>query len=217
MKKLNTLLLAIGMLSGAVFAQTSGYEEVIYVVQQQNRTVVPEENLDVVCADAKLFFGGRDVLGAASSDLYSVTVEGTNGSVIDDDVTKVGEIDGCQDVGGAEMERVEWPTYDWGLISLLTLNGKQYTVTGSSRLRNDPDPGFPGEGMFMSGTTGTIFERFEMGVVPQVVGSMTANSITIPGEDGTYSTQSLFTIRLYGEPIPVNPLEEYWKSLGYGL
>jgi hypothetical protein len=215
MKKLNTVLLAIAILPGAVFAQTPDYEGVIYVVQQQNTTAAPDEALDELCAGAKLFLGGRAVVGAARSDLYSVTLDGTDGSILTDDVAKVGEIAGCTGVGGPEMERVEWPTRDFGQVAQLTLHGKQYTVTGSSRLRTNPDPGFPGEGMFLSGMTGTISKPFELGVVPEVVGAMTANTISIPGKDGNFVSQSLFTIRLYEEPAPVNELDEYWKSLGY--
>lgn len=204
--KISMLLSGIFLISSAVLARDANYGEQIIVAQQQNRMLIqPGEDLVEACSWATPLLGGVPAFSGASSDLYSVQTKKTNGSILKDDLKKVGSLLGCQsDLEGPLFERILFPTADVGQVIYLTLNGNDYIVTGSSRLRTNPifGPGFPGPGMFLSGGTGTIQKPFTEADFPdniQVVGSLSVNTISKPLGEGAFNSSSIFTFRLYGQ------------------
>ena len=197
MKNIGYILFFICLLPGTLFAQAPELEETIYVVRQQNRTEMPFD----ACDPALPFLGTQPRISAVRSDLYSVHTKKTNGSVLKDDLKKVGTVFGCTVDWTPETER-GFPTADFGQVWQMTLNGKEYTVTGSLRLRTDPaNPPFgfpiPNTGMVLLTSTGTVHKSFATDWPPVVVGTMSGNFLSDPLAIGGYDELAIFTISLY--------------------
>ena len=200
MKSLYLLLIPTLLFTNAALAENATPEETIYVVQQKNRR--PVDDLAVDCAWASQVFVAA--IQGNRSDLYSLQTKKTNGVVLKDKIKKVGELVGCFDQGSPQVERGIVPTYDAGQAWLLKLDGKQYIVTGMTRLRTDPTQevffGIPGT--YLGVGTGTVFTPESIAMFPPVpVGSFSSNAIGnffgVPGE----RNEGILTIRLYS-PTP---------------
>jgi len=196
MKKLNLLLTPLFLISGAVLAQAPAPEETIYVVRQQNRTALPSE----LCEPALPLLGGQPLYSSSSSELYSILTKNKNGSLIKIK-QKIGTLIGCWAFPTPELER-GYPTADFGAVWQMTLNGNDYTITGSNRLRTDPlNPPFgfpvPNTGMSLGTSTGTVFTSFFSPVPPVVVGSFSCTWLGDPTQSGTYEAVATCTISLY--------------------
>lgn len=206
-------LAVLCLASGPVFAQTT-FEPVnpqtdlverTYVVRQNNRVDLPTE----ACDWALPLLGGQPVLVARRGDLYVVDTKNTDGSLVSDDIIKVGAGQSCIAEPTPELER-GYPTGDYGLVSQITFMGKEYTVTGSARLRTDPTFGnFPGEGMFITTISAGIYKSFATTLPPEIVGAMSGNSLTDPLAIGGFNEMAIFTITLY-EPQQ----KPVWKPKG---
>ena len=206
-------LAVLCLASGSSFAQTTfepvtpqtALEESTYVVRQQNRIDLPTE----ACDWALPLLGGQPVLVARRGDLYVVDTKNTDGSLVSDDIIKVGAGQSCIAEPTPELER-GYPTGDYGLVSQITFMGKEYTVTGSARLRTDPTFGnFPGEGMFITTISAGIYKSFATTLPPEIVGAMSGNSLTDPLAIGGFNEMAIFTITLY-EPQQ----KPVWKPKG---
>lgn len=209
MKNIGYALCAVFFLPCTLFAQTPEIEETIYIVRQQNRVPVPLEN----CDWAKPFLGVQPLRSANLSDLYAVHTKDTDGSILNDDVNKVGKVLGCTAEPTPELER-GFQTGDFGEVWQVTLlNGKEYTVTGSNRLRTDPvnGPGFPMMGMSLSTQTGTVYKSFATDWPPVVVGAMSGNFLADPLEIGGFDELAILSFSLY-EP----PAKKVWTPTGNG-
>jgi len=198
MKNLFFLVIPAFLLNSIAYADNGTVEEQVYVVQQQNaRPATGSE------CDWAYDLGVNVVLGTIS-DLYSVQSKKTTGSLLVNDIKKVGEIIGCIDAGEPTFERpinppgAGYPTYELGHVWRLLLNGKQYVVTGMSRVRAADFGGAPGT--ILAVATGTIFTEGSIVETPPIpVGSLSGNYITnlyglpYPAE----VTGSIFTLRIY--------------------
>lgn len=196
MKKFSLLLTPLFLMPSAILAQTPELEETIYVVRQQNRTAVPAE----YCDWALPLLGGQPLYSSNTSELYSVLTKNKNGSLIKVK-EKVGGLLGCTAYFTPAFER-GYPTADLGEIWQMTLNGKDYTVTGSNRLRTDPfnEPfGFPvpDSGMVLGTSTGTVHKSFATTLPPVVVGSFSCTWLADDQQVGGYEDVATCTISLY--------------------
>jgi hypothetical protein len=200
--KIIVLLSAIFLIPGTIFAKDADDGEKIYVVYQQNRIPIPVDELKNLCDPEEWLFGGQPVFAGSRADLYSVHTKKTDGSILKDDLKKVGSLVGCQSALQPVLERGAFPTLDGGLVIYLTLNGNQYMVTGSNRLRTNPVFGFPEPGQFLSGSTGTIQKPFTLADFPnniEVVGSISINTISAFTGGNLDDSSSIYTLRLYGQ------------------
>jgi hypothetical protein len=198
MKKLTCLLGAMLLVPSVIFAQAPTLQESIHVVRQQNRNAVPAET----CDWALPLLGGQELISSFHSDLYSVHTKKTNASTLKDDIKKVGSLLGCTADFTLEYERVEYLTADFGEIWQMELNGKEYTVTGSNRMRTgptNPPYGFPSPftGMFIGTSTGTVHKSFADYWPPVVVGSFSCNFLSDPSQVGAFEELATCTISLY--------------------
>lgn len=196
MKKFNLLLIPLYLISSAVLAQAPMPEETIYVVRLQNRTEIPAE----LCDAALPLLGGQPLFLSFSSDLYSILTKNKNGSLMKIK-QKVGTLVGCWAEPTLGLER-GIPTLDFGSVNQMTLNGSEYTITGSQRLRTDPfSPpyGFPvpNTGMSLGTSTGTVYKSFFTTLPPVVVGSLSCTWLSDPSQSGTYEELATCTISLY--------------------
>ena len=203
MKGLYLLLVLALLCPTAAFAEDGIYEEKIYVVQQQNRR--PVDDLAIDCAWASQL--AVIPIAGNKSDLYSVQSKKTTGLLLKDDIKKVGELLGCYDIGSPQLERGVIPTYDFGQVWLLKLDGNPYIVTGMSRLRTNPAVddimGVPGN--FLGVGTGTIFTPSSILENPPVpVGSFAQNYISHISGLPQFRSEGILTIRLYSGTINGN-------------
>lgn len=197
MKKFSFLLTPLYLISSAVLAQAPALEESIYVVRLQNRTEVPAE----LCNDALPLLGGQPLYSATSSELYSILTKNKNGSLMKVK-QQVGSLIGCWAEPTPELER-GFETADFGSVSQMTLNGNDYTITGSQRLRTNPFiPPFgfpvPFSGMVLGTTTGTVYQSF-FTTLPEVVvvGAISCTWLADPSQSDTYEELATCTISLY--------------------
>ena len=197
MKKVSSFLVVVFLYPCLAFPQE--LIESIYVVAQENRTALPPER----CNWALKFLGGMPLLSSTRSDLYSLKIKDKDGSVTKSK-KPVGVLVGCTSEGIPEYERVDYLTLGLGEIWKMHLHGKNYTVTGSNRLRTNPfvSPyGFPvpNTGMFLATGTGTIHKPFETHWPRVVVGSFSTNYVYSegPAEGFNPDLLSIVTIRLY--------------------
>lgn len=196
MKKFRLLLIPLYLISGAVLAQAPAPEESIYVVRQQNRMAIPAE----ICEAALPLLGGQPLYSSSSSELYSILTKNKNGSLTKIK-QKVGTLIGCWAFPTPELER-GYPTADFGAAWQMNLNGTDYTITGSNRLRTDPfNPPFgfpvPNTGMSLGTSTGTVYKSFFTTLPPVVVGSFSCTWLGDPTQSGTYEEVATCTISLY--------------------
>ena len=196
MKKFSLFLTAFFLMPGILLAQPPVLTETIYVVRQQNKTAVPPD----ACEWALPILGGQPLYSSNSSELYSILTKNKNGSLIKVK-EKVGTLLGCTAYPTPELER-GFPTADFGEIWQMTLNGKDYTITGSNRLRTDPfnEPfGFPVpySGMSLGTSTGTVHRSFFTTLPPVVVGSLSCTWLADPQQIGGYEDVANCTISLY--------------------
>jgi hypothetical protein len=197
MKKCYVLPCVILLVPGVLLAQAPELEESIYVVRQQNRVAVPAS----ACDWALPFLGGQPLYSSNSSELYSVLTKNKNGSLMKTKA-KVGTLLGCTAAPTVEYERVETPTADFGKVWQMTLNGKDYTVGGSDRLRTNPlvyPYGFPVPftGMVLGTSTGTVAKSFLTNWPPVVVGSVSCTWLSDPSQDNSFDEVATCTISLY--------------------
>jgi hypothetical protein len=199
MKK-TTFLLSTALLAPSVlFAQPPEIQESIHVVRQKNRTALPAE----ACDWALPFLGGKELINSSRSDLYSIQTKKTNASTLKGDIKKVGSWLGCLADYTLEYERVDVQTADFGEIWQMTLNGKEYTVTGTNRLRTNPNLppyGFPVPytGMFLVTSTGTVHKSFaDTWPAVVVVGSFSCNVLSDLAQTGSFEDLGTCTISLY--------------------
>lgn len=198
MRRHNCLIGLAFLAPSVLFAQAPAIQESIHVVRQQNRTAVPAE----ACNWAIPFLGGQALISSFLSDLYTVHTKKTDGSTLKDDVKKVGWSLGCTAEFTLEYERVDYLTADFGEIWQVELNGTEYTITGSNRMRTDPTSppyGFPSPltGMFIGTSTGTVHKSFSDYWPPVVVGSFSCNFLTDPSQSGGFEELATCTISLY--------------------
>jgi hypothetical protein len=197
MKKFSLLLTTFFLMPGILLAQPPELKETIYVVRQQNKTAVPPD----ACAWALPILGGQPLYSSNISELYSVLTKNKNGSLIKIK-QKVGTLLGCTAYFTPALER-GYPTADLGEIWQMTLNGRDYTVTGSNRIRTDPfNPPFgfpvPDSGMTLGTSTGTVHKSFfTTPLPPVVVGSFSCTWLSDPSESGSYEDVTTCTISLY--------------------
>lgn len=198
MNKFNLLLAPVLLAPGILLAQAPALEESIYVVRTQNKIAVPGE----VCAPLLPLLGGGALYSSNTSDLYSVLTKNKNGS-FKKTKQKVGTILGCNSELTPEWERVVFQTGDFGSVWQMSLNGKDYTITGASRLRTNPfiSPyGFPvpNSGMVLGGSTGTIHKSFAE-TWPDIVtvGSFSCTWLGDPNQVGGFDDLATCTISLY--------------------
>ena len=197
MRKVYFLPAAILLLPNMLLAQAPIPEEKIYIVRQQNKIAVPAST----CDWALPFLGGQDLFSSNSSEWYSVLTKNKNGLILKTKA-KVGTLLGCTADPTEERERVNVPTADYGEIWQMTLDGKDYTVTGSNRLRTNPwihPYGFPipNTGMVLGTSTGTVHKSFITDWPPVVVGSLSCTWLGDPIQDNSYEDVGTCTISLY--------------------
>ncbi len=197
MKKISLLLSTSLLGSSMLLAEAPELEETIYVVRQENRTAVPAE----ICGPALPLLGGQGLYSSFRSDLYSVLTKNKNGSLIKTK-HKVGTLLGCTADPTEENERVEVKTLDFGVIWQMTLNGKDYSITGSNRLRTNPFSfpyGFPVpySEMVLGTSTGTVYKSFFTTLPPVVVGSVSCTWLSDPSSVGNFDEVATCTISLY--------------------
>lgn len=198
MKNLFLLVIPVFLFNSIAYADNGIVDEKIYVVQQQNGRPATGSECDWAYAQ------GVNVVLGTISDLYSVQSKKTTGSLLVNDIKKVGEIIGCVDTGEPTYERpinppgVGYPTYELGHVWKLLLDGKSYVVTGMSRVRAEDFGG--ALGTILAVATGTIFTEDSFLEVPPIpVGSLSGNYIVnvyglpYPAE----VTGSIFTFRIY--------------------
>jgi len=196
MNKVTLFLIPLASVSAVALAQLPALEESIYVVRQQNRIAIPAE----LCDGALPLLGGQPLYSSNSSELYSILTKNKNGSLMKIK-QKVGTLIGCWGYPTPELER-GYPTADFGAVWQMTLNGTDYTITGSNRLRTDPfNPPFgfpvPNTGMSLGTSTGTVYKSFFTTLPPVVVGSLSCTWLSDPSQSGTYEEVATCTISLY--------------------
>jgi len=107
-----------------------------------------------------------------------------------------------KNTNGVDSKNKNDTSADFGAIWQMTLNGVDYTVTGSNRLGTDPFSfpyGFPipNSGMVLGTGTGTVHKPFFTNWPAVVVGPFSCTWLCDQLQDGSFDDVATCTISLY--------------------